>query len=250
MAIIKNGYLRGQVGDLVNRKVGDLHVVQTKPNDEINQTRWTKAAANDFGEASTIGALIRRAFINCHQKMYDKNMPNRLIKQIQRAMYGYGKKNLGCMSLEDGNIQRLVNFQFNENCHLQDYLYFDLTVSMDDDRILQVDIPALPPDRLLKIPLRCNLIRIQIDVVGFDFKSKKRVYFKTQDVEIKLHGQEETVPEQSLFFECDQASKQIIVCCSLLYLTDTDKHTYLHNHKKLHPTAIIGAFNPDSALGI
>ncbi|WP_181151401.1 hypothetical protein [Sphingobacterium gobiense] len=52
MATNENGYLRGQVGNLVSRKVGTKNIVQTKPGRKIRQTESSKSAAADFGYAS------------------------------------------------------------------------------------------------------------------------------------------------------------------------------------------------------
>lgn len=172
MAIIENGYLRGQIGNLVNRKLGNKNVVQTKPSEKIRQTEWTKAAASDFGKASSAGSLIRRSFLSAHLQMHDSEMHNRLVKCMNRVLRGNGTSNQGYTSIREGNINRLIDFQFNENCHVYDYVYFDPIVSFDDVGNANIILPPLAGDNNFLWPKNCSQLITRIEVVGlrFDFQ--------------------------------------------------------------------------------
>lgn len=56
-----NGFIRGLVGSLVDRKVGNKNYLQSSPY-RVKQTDDTKRAVKDFGKVSRAGALIRTCF--------------------------------------------------------------------------------------------------------------------------------------------------------------------------------------------
>lgn len=86
-----NGFIRGLVGSLVNRKVGNKNYLQSRPY-SVKQTDDTKRAGKDFGKVSRAGALIRTCFGAVHQDLYDGQIGNRFNRQIYRAI----KTNLDC----------------------------------------------------------------------------------------------------------------------------------------------------------
>lgn len=243
MAINENGYLRGQIGYLVHRKVGNQNIVQTRAGG-VRQTRWTKAAANDFGRASTAGALVRRAFIDAHQRLHDNKMHNRLVRQMQRVMSGNGKQYLGEATIGQGNLQRIVNFQFNDHCHLHDYVFFDPVMEMDEkNHRLSVHLPAVIADRHIRIPLRCSHIVLKINIVAFDFLAEESQEIGTEELEVKLYSNE-TAEEQTFDFDIgEDGFDTVLVAMSVLYIYKESKRVYLYNHEQLHPAGIIGAFH-------
>ncbi|SKB54889.1 hypothetical protein SAMN05660841_01153 [Sphingobacterium nematocida] len=245
MAIIENGYLRGQIGNLVNRKVGNKNVVQTKPSDKIRQTRWTEAASRDFGTASSAGALIRRAFRPLHLDMHDSRMHNRLQQQMQRVLRGHGKQDQGDLHVKRGNIQRLVDFQFNEKSHLYDYLYFNPKVSFESDGTTSLSLPAINAQRNFFIPKNCSHVMLKIEAIGFDFGFNRFEVIGSHEIELPIYSQNgEAITPQTLIFEPkDQHYDSIVVSLSILYITKNGSYTFLLNSEDLNPVGIIAAYN-------
>ncbi|WP_164122171.1 MULTISPECIES: hypothetical protein [Sphingobacterium] len=99
-------------------------MIQTKPSDKLKQTQWTQNAAADFGTASAARAVIPRAFRAVHRDMYDNEMHNKLVQYMLRVLRGNKKCKQGLLQVKHSNIQRLVDFQFNNNCHIYDRIYF------------------------------------------------------------------------------------------------------------------------------
>lgn len=245
MAIIENGYLRGQIGNLVNRKVGNKNVVQTKPSDKIKQTKWTEAAARDFGTASSAGSLIRRAFKSLHLDMHDSGMHNRLVKHIQRVLRGYGKDQQGMLLVSRGNIQRLVDFQFNEKCHIYDYVYFDPQVSFEPNGNTSISLPSLNTQRNFFIPKNCSHVMLKIESVGFHFRQKRFETIGTHEIELPIYSQhgKETDPQTLVFEVKDVHYDSIIVSLSIRYITKNGSYTFLLNSEDLNPAGIIATYN-------
>ena len=246
MAIIDNGYLRGQIGNVVNRKVGTQNVVQTKPTGKIRQTQWTEAAASDFGTASSAGSLIRRAFIVAHRKVHDGQMHNRLVKRMQRVLRGNGKVTKGFMQVKDGNIKRLVDFQFNEKCHIYDYVYFDPKVSFDEVGNTYIQLPAFETHRNLYVPKQCSHIVLKFDVIGFNFPRKSYETIGSHEMELPLYDrdQKEYDKHTLLFDTKDKLFDSLLVSLSTLYIYKNRTYAYLLNDENLNPAGIIAAFNP------
>ena len=245
MAIIENGYLRGRIGNLVNRKVGTKNVLQTKPMDKIRQTQWTEAAAHDFGTASTAGALIRKAFNYVHRGVHDGQMHNRLVKRMQRVLRGNGKWYKGIMSVRDGNIKRLVDFQFNEKCHIYDYVYMDPQVSIDDLGDTHIHLPTFEAKRNLYFPKRCSHVVLKLDVIGFNFPRKSFKVIGSHEWEFSLYeNNSKELQEQTLQFDTKEKEFEVVlVSLSTLYHNKEKNYTYLLNEETLNPAGIIAAFN-------
>ncbi|TDQ77073.1 hypothetical protein [Sphingobacterium yanglingense] len=245
MAIIENGYLRGQIGNLVNRKVGNKNVVQTKPSDKIQQTRWTEAASRDFGTASSAGALIRRAFRPLHMDIHDSGMHNRLQQQMQRVLRGNGKQLQGMLHVQRGNIQRLVDFQFNEKSHLYDYLYFDPKVSFETNGTTSIALPSINAQRNFFIPKNCSHVILKIEVAGFNFRFKNFQTIGSHEMEFPIYSQngEGTDPQTLIFERQDKHHDSIVVSLSILYITKNGSYTFLLNSEDLNPVGIIAAYN-------
>ncbi|WP_293946700.1 MULTISPECIES: hypothetical protein [unclassified Sphingobacterium] len=243
MAIIENGYLKGQIGNLVNRKVGDKNVVQAKSSDKMRQTRWTEAAASDFGTASAAGAIIRRAFNTVHQKIHDGGMHNRLVRRMQRVLLGYGKHNAGYQRVSQGNIQRLVGFQFNKNCHLYDYLYFDTNVTFAATGAISILIPELKPEQNFYWPKACSHIILKFEIIGLSFAKRCTQTIGSHETELTRYDNQQHKARTLTFDSPDKDYDTILVSLSTLYLEKRGRYAVLLNSIDLNPAGIIAAHN-------
>ncbi|WP_437920988.1 hypothetical protein [Sphingobacterium sp. LRF_L2] len=245
MAVIENGFFRGQIGNLVNRKVGNQNIVQTKSSHKTRQTQWTKAAASDFGKASKAGAMIRQAFILAHQKMHDGLMHTWLVKYLQRVLRANGTADMGDLRIKNGNINRLVGFQFNEQSHIYDALYFDPQVSFEKG-LVTINLPRFNKHTNLFRPKNCSHINLRFETIGFNFG---RQYFEslgTHEIDIDMSTNNEAInTSETLTFDSKgQQYDSIITVCAVLYLNKNTNYSILINDINLNPVGIIAAFNP------
>lgn len=243
MAIIENGYLRGQIGNVVNRKLGNKNVVQTKPSGKTRQTRATEAAASDFGTASSAGSMMRRAFTTVHQEMHDPEMHNRLVKTMLRVLRGNGKARQGMLHIERGNIKRLIDFQFNAKCHIYDHVYFEPRVYFDHTGKTTIVLPPLDAKHNFSAPKTCKYIVLKIDVVVLDFFFARSKLSRTHEIEFQLYGEnQQATEEQIIEFDCNPScGDSILVAMSVIYLSTKNKYAVLLNSENLHPAGIIAA---------
>ncbi len=243
MGKIEDGYIRGLVGPVVSRKVGQLNVLQSRSQFRVKQTSATKAAGVDFGTASSCARLIRHAFWTLILDFHDGGMINRLNAQVLRAMRANRNQQAGSMQLAAGKLHRLENFQFNPKCHLQDYLFVDVQVDHGVPGALDVVIPAFHSERDLRWSGDITHCAIQLGIYAFDFEGKEYHCIGREEVLISLRTQEKEVPQQHWHFDVDKpAGTVILVGISLEFMRWVGYRFHLFNGMDFHPAAIVGAF--------
>ncbi|MEI2272720.1 hypothetical protein OHD16_11255 [Sphingobacterium sp. ML3W] len=242
MGINDNGFIRGLVGPLVNRKVGNKNYLQSRPY-RVKQTDDTKRAGKDFGKVSRAGALIRMCFGEVHQDLHDGQMGNRLNRQIYRAI----KTNLDC---EKGNrtlsncvLDRLVNFQFNENCHMQDYLFIDPVISLNKRKDLKISFPQFDIKRALVLPEKCNAVVFKFKALSFDFDELGPIEINDVEWEYDIKYREQAISEKTLTVKCgDFVGTSIFVGFTMLYLEKDSRRSNVLNKIDFNPASILAAF--------
>ena len=243
MGKIEDGYVRGLVGSVISRRVGNLNVLQGHPQFRVKQTEATKAAGADFGTASRCARMIRHAYWPLILDYHDSGMINRLNAQVLRAMRANRRQQAGTMRLAAGKLHRLVDFQFNVKCHLQDYLFVDIEVGYTPSGGLDVILPAFHSERDLRWSGGVTHCGIQLLAVAFDFEHNARHRIGRREYVIPLRTQEKEVPQQHWHFDvAEPAGTVILVGLSLEFRYGKGQRFHLLNDKELHPAAIVGAF--------
>lgn len=243
MGKIEDGYLRGLVGSVVSRRVGNLQVLQGHAGPGVKQTEATRAAGTDFGRASRCARMIRQAFWGSILDYHDSGMINRLNAQVLRAMRANRRQQPGSMLLAAGKLHRLVDFQFNANCHLQDYLFVDADVSFTPSAGLDVKIPPFHSEVDLRWSGDMSHCGVRLRAFVFDFDNGTRFKVGSSEYVIPLLTRDKEVPQQHWHFDVvAPAGTVLIVSLSLEFMYYTGRRFHLLNNKELHPAAILGAF--------
>ena len=243
MGKVENGYVRGLVGSVISRRVGDLNVLQGRPRLRKKPTEGTKAAGMDFGTASRCARMIRQAFWTLILDYQDGGMINRLNAQVLRAMRANHSQQAGAMQLAAGKLRRLADFQFNAKCHVQDYLFADIEITCTAPDGLDIIIPAFDSERDLLWSGNVTHCRIRLQAFAFDFSTGTWHKVGNSEHLIPLRTREKAVPRQSWHFDVsDPAGTVIIAGMSLEFLRHMPQGFHLLNDKALHPAAILGAF--------
>lgn len=242
MGINDNGFIRGLVGPLVNRKVGNKNYLQSRPY-RVKQTDDTKRASKDFGNVSRAGALIRMCFGEIHQQLHDGQMGNRLNRQIYRAI----KTNLDCdkgsRALSNCVLDRLVNFQFNENCHMQDYLFIDPLISLNKKKDLQISFPEFDIKRALVLPEKCNAVVFKFHAFSFDFDELEHKEIKDTEWEYDLKYKQDPIPAKTLTIKCGEfIGSSIFIGFTILYLEKDSRRSNVLNEIDFNAASILVAF--------
>ncbi len=242
MGINDNGYIRGLVGPLVSRKVGTKNYIQGKPH-RVKQNVDTKNAGKDFGQASRAGAAIRQAFGLVHQALHDGQMGNRLNRQIYRAMKTNINDDRGTLCLNNCKLDRLVNFQFNENFHMQDALNIDPTVSLTDENQIEISFPIFHINRALLIPKDCNAIAFKFHTFSFNFKEREFTEVKDEEWEIDIVYGQDPIPAKMISIPCNEfVGTPILVGFTIIYLYKDGRRCNVLNEVDCTPATILAAF--------
>jgi hypothetical protein len=242
MGVNDNGFIRGLVGPLVNRKVGDKNYVQSRPK-PVKQKEDTKKAGREFGTVSRAGALIRTYLSEIHQQLHDGQMGNRLNRQIYRAIKTNLDREKGSRTLSNCVLDRLVNFQFNEICPTQDYLFIDPAISLSKKKKLKVSFPEFDMKRATILPKRCNAIVFKFQAFAFNFDQLRSVVIQDTEWEYDVKYKENIIPEKSLSIACgDFVGSSIFVGFTILYLAKDRRRPNILNEKDFNPASILTAF--------
>ncbi len=242
MGINDNGFIRGLVGPLVNRKVGNKNYLQSRPH-RVKQTDDTKRAGKDFGNVSRAGALMRMCFGEIHQGLHDGQMGNRLNRQIYRAIKTNLDSDKGSRTLSNSILDRLVNFQFNENCHMHDYFFIDPVVSMNKKKDLKISFPEFDIKRALVLPDKCNAVVFKFHAFSFDFDEFELTEIKGVEWEYDVKYKENVIPAKNLTIKCnDFVGSSIFVGFTMLYLEKGSYRSNVLNEIDFNPASILAAF--------
>jgi len=243
MAINQNGFLRGQVGNLVNRKVGNINVIQTKSGRPVKQSQATKDCARDFGVASKAAHNIRFSFTEIHQNLYDSQMINRLNKQVYRALRSNPDQRSGCMSMDHAILKRLIGFQFNEKNHLEDYLYLDPEIHLNQDKQMTIQIPEFDILKTVRMTKTCHKIIMHFQIKSFNFAQQTSEVIKNIEMEIDVKYDDTIIQAKTWTVDCSGSKNNImLVGFNIHYIIKSGVKEYLLNDKDFNTAAIIGAF--------
>ncbi|WP_294185508.1 hypothetical protein [uncultured Sphingobacterium sp.] len=243
MAFIENGNLKGLVGNVVFRQSNEKTIVQTNPRLKSKQAKGTKTAATGFGNISKIGAYIRAMMVEVHVGLHDSNMHNRLITQLQRVMSPSGDLS-HAESIGNPKMNRLVNFQFNEKCHLQDFIHFDPEFRLLDNKQLTIQFPKFDKQKDFRQPKNCDLLIINLSVVMLNFDKQQYIQVHSPQIHINLHTRPKIVELEQLSFDVnDKDATTVLVGMNVEYYGFHRQKHLLINNKSFHPAAIVGAWS-------
>lgn len=243
MKIAANGALRGLVGNVVARKIGNQQILQSRPR-KFKQTAATKKASTDFGRASNAGGLVRAGLSDTHLDLYDSNMVSRLNGQILRAMRANPDQVPGKMSLQHGKLHRLANFQFNEKSNTQDYLNFDIELFLNENNLLAIEIPRFKKDRDIKFLDTAGKMIVVINAMAIDFVKAASHIVSYSEIEINCKQLEGWHEAERIAVDCTPFRGCVIfVGLSVLYFNNARGRDILINSKALHPASLVGACN-------
>src|SRR5690606_34617572 len=151
--------------------------------------------------ASRCARMIRQAFWALILDYQDIGMINRLNAQVLRAMRANRRQRAGAMRLAAGKLHRLIDFQFNAKCHLQDYLFVDISVEYTPSGGLDVVIPAFHSERDLLWSGDMTHCGIQLRTSALDFEGSTARVIGREEYVIPLRTREKDVPQQHWHFD-------------------------------------------------
>lgn len=239
--IDKKGFLHGKVGPIVYRVSRGQQIISRKPA-RVRQTHATKESALEFGLASSSACAIRYAFSSiCF--MGDQGMINRLNAAVMRCIKGNKGKMRGERDLHDGDLSQLQGFQFNTNSPLDKVLPVRPECILDQERRIQVHVPAFRTDIGFKQDRETTKCTMRLMLMVMNFKEE---YFECLE-HADLPVNQSSTPKSFDWAPEKQIPEGCIALVSLTlqnfaYSSAEQKHIYL-NSRDFNPAEIIGAFS-------
>jgi len=140
-------------------------------------------------------------------------------------------------------LDRLVNFQFNENCHMQDYLFIDPVISLNKKKDLKISFPEFDFKRALVLPEKCNAIAFKFKALSFDFDELETLEINDVEWEYDIKYREHPIPAKTLTVKCgDFVGTSIFVGFTILYLEKDSRRSNVLNEIDFNPASILAAF--------
>jgi hypothetical protein len=157
----------------------------TKP---MKQTEATKKSSSDFGEASKIGARIRRGFAPFINIYGDTEVVTRFTKHVLKVFKTIPATFVGPKKLAQGNVGVFKDFQFNRSARL--HLPFNEQPKIDLDGFgLKIAFPGISEDGLFKWPEKANTVVLQLMVYTLNLEGDDDEVVSVKDLLIPLGGE-------------------------------------------------------------
>lgn len=154
-------YATGKLGNIVMYRLGDKHVVRSRPA-VVRKTAKMKTCSSNFGIAARAGKYCRMGLLPLLPDAKDSNMQCRFSGVINSWM---GKQALPEIPA-DNNIAALQQFNFNEHSSFYERFKKRVDISISATNSLQVNIPAFDPAMDISAPAHTAEVEIKIAVAA------------------------------------------------------------------------------------
>lgn len=175
--------LKGTIGDISFYKSADGHLARAKggvDGDRIKNDpafQRTRENGSEFGRAGKGGKLLRNSIRILLQNAKDRRTSSRLTSSIMKVVKSDTTNSRGERTIQDGNWDFLLNFEFNANAKLGSTLFALHTTAFD--RVsgdATVNIPAFAPSVRIAAPGGTTHFKIVTGAAELDFVNETFVF--------------------------------------------------------------------------
>ncbi len=195
MAILDNhGGIYGKAGTVVYRRYRGMNIIQGLPKQQRKRSSASKAAALEFGLASTTAAEIRDAFQVAHRSLYDGGLINRCNSAVYRSILACRSKERGERDIHDGDVSFLEGLEFNNNSRFADLVKVKPEAGRNDAGQVVVKVPRIDGQRDIRAWVRGiegGRYVLKFVLVAFNFREefyeyvgiRQLTFFRSQSLE-------------------------------------------------------------------
>lgn len=238
MAIVKNGKLRGQVGNSIHRVYKGREIVQSYPQ-TLKPSGDTLIENTLFGECSRMNALIYRLLKDFALEHLGYELSWKTMAIFKRLFFKRtGRSLIGLPNWR--KINEFTNLPINENILMEDILFQLPEVDIDNNKIFFWLPPNKEINRLASLE-GCFFIEFSVSLIHYDFQLKfaEVIYTNNSGRRHISQGLEEQEIEVELPDSYWKKEGLIIVCVGLRFFFSSESYGYL-NSEKMNPTEIVG----------
>jgi len=240
MAINKNNSLSGIVGPVVVYKLNGQDIMRARPR-RFKQTKATRAAAKQFGLASTISAKLRQQIYKSLEGITQQSMRYRFNKAIQEWLRN-GKPGRGSAI----GFSPLEQFQFNEKTSLGEKLKAQVSIDWTRAGKVILNIPVMVPIRDIAAPPTTESIQWILEVSSISLDSPGSTRNDRIDLDIKYTDKSLNAQTHERRFPLKPGELTIVVL-ALKYTVNKNGDKKILNDEKWLPAGVIGSYYKDKS---
>lgn len=235
----KNNSIRGVIGNVVFKKIGNKQILQSKPG-SVKQTKNTKAAGSEFRQCSLWGQWLRnglRSFLTNEAGGY---MHSRLNGELYAAIQMNNALPKGQRTPLNSDMSTLAGFEFNTHSPFTDYFGLPIETVLNEQRQVVVTVPAFDPRTALQFAQQTRQAELLIYVLTTNFESNTG--FPDDYTVIPIPNDFAMVPQTVWTSQPIPEGYLFLVCAKLLYF-NTTRFTEKHyvNNKECSPAMVLRA---------
>ncbi len=121
--------------------------IRTKP-EQVNQTTATKTAGHNFGQANRLEKCMRNMLCPIIPNIKDRNM----MRRFANAIYQWLNTNPLQTTIPVNQLPFITGYQYNLQSSFAERWRVPVTVSLTEEKMLQINIPAFKPKEAITTP--------------------------------------------------------------------------------------------------
>ena len=237
MAIQGNMKYIGTVDGVIHYCRKGEYYMRTVP-EEVQQTEATRESAGVFGNASSIGSILRHSLESILSNPRDKEMQNRFTAAIQAFLY----ESQGREPRFVPDEERLQTFAFNLKARSNHKLQELVTAAYDVESGIDINIPEFIPLKTFSAPQATRALRFIICATVSNWQRLRVTDQYMQVLELEYAGKQ--VAAQSVKLLVTSSSGSIITCTVALQFCKSFNHYAIPvSNLKYLPVVIAGVWS-------
>lgn len=187
--------LKGTIGDISFYKSADGHLARSKGGVDKNRIandpafQRTRENGSEFGRAGKGGKVIRNAIRVLLQNAKDKRVVSRLTKILVAVTKTDAVNERGLRTIEDGDMNTLLGFEFNINGKLGATLFTPYVTAYDRAAgSVDLDIAAFAPTVRIAAPSGTTHFKIVMGAAELDFVNEASVFESAETAILPYNG--------------------------------------------------------------
>ncbi|RWU03856.1 hypothetical protein [Pedobacter chitinilyticus] len=172
MAIQQKGsLLSGKVGGKVYSNQHGKTVVKAQSKRPHRLSLGSLRSGKDLSEASVHSKNVRLALADLVNDYGDRTLYYRLTARFYDVLRPLPKSKLGRKKIKDGDINALLDFQFNAHCGLDALLFKRPTVLVDVPGFLDIQFSVDGSERISGLSADLKALLLQISLLRYDLET-------------------------------------------------------------------------------
>ena len=187
--------LKGTIGDISFYKSADGHLARSKGGVDKNRIandpafQRTRENGSEFGRAGKGGKVIRNAIRVLLQNAKDKRVVSRLTKTLVAVTKTDAVNERGLRTIEDGDMNTLLGFEFNINGKLGATLFAPYVTAYDRAAgNVDLDIAAFAPTVRIAAPNGTTHFKVVMGAAELDFANEASVFESAETAILPYNG--------------------------------------------------------------